>query len=57
MDSANANRQLIDRLPTIAHQPENLETLLDAVSFRERLLSEIKKSNITYLFGCPLLTR
>lgn len=44
MDSANANRQLIDRLPTIAHQPENLETLLDAVSFRERLLSEIKKA-------------
>ncbi|RXJ72385.1 phosphatidylserine synthase [Veronia nyctiphanis] len=44
MDSATANRQLIDQLPRIAHQPEQLETLFDAVSFRQRLLSEISQA-------------
>ncbi|MDD1784424.1 CDP-diacylglycerol--serine O-phosphatidyltransferase [Enterovibrio sp. ZSDZ35] len=41
MDSATANKQLIDQLPKIAQRPEQLETLFDAVSFRERLLHEI----------------
>lgn len=41
MDSAIAHRQRIDQLPCIAHNPEDLETLLDAGSFRERLLHEI----------------
>ncbi|MGR2768668.1 CDP-diacylglycerol--serine O-phosphatidyltransferase [Photobacterium ganghwense] len=41
MDSAIANKQRIDQLPCIAHKPENLETLLDAGSFRERLYAEI----------------
>ncbi len=41
MDSATANKQLIDQLPKIAHRPEQLETLLEAASFRERLLHEI----------------
>ena len=41
MDSAIANRQRIEQLPCIAHKPEDLETLLDAGSFRERLHQEI----------------
>ena len=41
MDSAIANRQRIEQLPCIAHNPEDLETLLDAGSFRERLHQEI----------------
>lgn len=49
MDSANANRQLIDQLPRIAHQPDNLETLLDAESFRKRLLSEIAQAKTRIL--------
>lgn len=44
MDSATVNRQLIEQLPRIAHKPEDLETLLDAGSFRERLLSEIAQA-------------
>ena len=44
MDSATVNRQLIEQLPCIAHNPEDLETLLDAGSFRERLLSEIAQA-------------
>ncbi|PCS23935.1 CDP-diacylglycerol--serine O-phosphatidyltransferase [Candidatus Enterovibrio escicola] len=44
MDSTTANRQLIEQLPRIAHRPEQLETLLDAASFRERLLLEIKQA-------------
>ncbi|MBV7264510.1 CDP-diacylglycerol--serine O-phosphatidyltransferase [Photobacterium sp. WH24] len=44
MDSATANRQLIDQLPRIAHQPEDIETLLDAGAFRERLHQEIARA-------------
>ncbi|GAA03080.1 CDP-diacylglycerol--serine O-phosphatidyltransferase [Photobacterium leiognathi] len=44
MDSAIANRQRIEQLPCIAHKPENLETLFDANSFRERLYQEIKSA-------------
>ncbi|WP_419209192.1 CDP-diacylglycerol--serine O-phosphatidyltransferase [Photobacterium leiognathi subsp. mandapamensis] len=44
MDSAIANRQRIEQLPCIAHKPENLETLFDANSFRERLYREIKSA-------------
>ncbi|WP_407331914.1 CDP-diacylglycerol--serine O-phosphatidyltransferase [Enterovibrio sp. 27052020O] len=44
MDSATANKQLIDQLPKIAHRPDQLETLLDAASFRERLLHEIAQA-------------
>ncbi|MEZ8030491.1 CDP-diacylglycerol--serine O-phosphatidyltransferase [Enterovibrio norvegicus] len=44
MDSATANKQLIDQLPRIAHRPDQLETLLDAASFRERLLHEIAQA-------------
>lgn len=44
MDSAIANRQIIEQLPCIAHKPENLETLFDANSFRERLYQEIKSA-------------
>ncbi|EOD77066.1 CDP-diacylglycerol--serine O-phosphatidyltransferase [Grimontia indica] len=41
MVSATANKQLIDQLPKIAHRPDQMETLLDATTFRERLLHEI----------------
>ncbi|MGF1727896.1 CDP-diacylglycerol--serine O-phosphatidyltransferase [Photobacterium nomapromontoriensis] len=41
MDSAIANKQRIEQLPCIAHKPEDLETLFDAGSFRERLHEEI----------------
>lgn len=41
MVSATANKQLIDQLPKIAQRPDQLETLLDAMTFRERLLHEI----------------
>lgn len=44
MNSASANRLLIDKLPKIAHYPDQLETLLDASSFRERLLLEISRA-------------
>ncbi|WP_318445345.1 CDP-diacylglycerol--serine O-phosphatidyltransferase [Photobacterium leiognathi] len=44
MDSAIANRQRIEQLPCIAHKPENLETLFDANSFRERLYQEIQSA-------------
>ncbi|OLQ77581.1 phosphatidylserine synthase [Photobacterium proteolyticum] len=44
MDSAIANRQRIEQLPCIAHKPEDLETLLDAGSFRERLHQEITQA-------------
>ncbi|MDV5172047.1 CDP-diacylglycerol--serine O-phosphatidyltransferase [Photobacterium rosenbergii] len=44
MDSAIANKQRIEQLPCIAHKPEDLETLLDAGSFRERLHQEISKA-------------
>lgn len=44
MDSATANQQLIEQLPKIAHSPAQLETLFDAISFRERLLEEIKNA-------------
>ncbi|MDX1304217.1 CDP-diacylglycerol--serine O-phosphatidyltransferase [Photobacterium sp.] len=44
MDSAIANRQRIEQLPCIAHQPEDLETLLDAGSFRKRLHKEITQA-------------
>ncbi|WP_438464100.1 CDP-diacylglycerol--serine O-phosphatidyltransferase [Marinomonas sp. PE14-40] len=44
MDLALANRQRIEKLPCIAHAPENLETLLDAGSFRERLHLEISQA-------------
>ncbi|HIF9391930.1 TPA: CDP-diacylglycerol--serine O-phosphatidyltransferase [Photobacterium damselae] len=44
MDSAIANTQRIEHLPCIAHKPENLETLFDASSFRERLLQEISQA-------------
>lgn len=44
MDLAMANRQRIEQLPCIAHAPENLETLLDAGSFRERLHLEISQA-------------
>ncbi|MGF1703767.1 CDP-diacylglycerol--serine O-phosphatidyltransferase [Photobacterium makurazakiensis] len=44
MDSAIANKQRIEQLPCIAHKPEDLETLLDAGSFRERLHTEISNA-------------
>jgi len=44
MDLAMANRQRIEELPCIAHAPEDLETLLDAGSFRERLHLEITQA-------------
>ena len=44
MDLAMANRQRIEQLPCIAHAPEDLETLLDAGSFRERLHLEITQA-------------
>lgn len=44
MDSAIANKQRIEQLPCIAHKPEDLETLLDAGSFRERLHQEISNA-------------
>lgn len=44
MNSASANRLLIDKLPKIAHHPDQLETLLDSASFRERLLLEISRA-------------
>lgn len=44
MDLALANRQRIEQLPCIAHAPEDLETLLDAGSFRERLHLEITQA-------------
>ena len=44
MDLAIANKQRLDKLPCIAHAPENLETLLDASSFRERLHLEISQA-------------
>jgi CDP-diacylglycerol---serine O-phosphatidyltransferase len=44
MDSAITNRQRIEQLPCIAHKPEELETLLDAGSFRERLHTEIMQA-------------
>lgn len=44
MDSATANKQLIDQLPKIAHHPDQLEILFDAASFRERLLKEIAEA-------------
>ncbi|PSU31222.1 CDP-diacylglycerol--serine O-phosphatidyltransferase [Photobacterium lutimaris] len=45
MDSAIANKQRIEQLPCIAHKPDDLETLLDAGSFRERLHQEISNAN------------
>lgn len=44
MVSATANKQLIDQLPKIAQRPDQLETLLDAMTFRERLLHEIARA-------------
>lgn len=44
MDLAMANRQRIEQLPCIAQAPEDLETLLDAGSFRERLHLEITQA-------------
>ncbi len=44
MDSATANKQLIDQLPKIAQHPDQLEILFDAASFRERLLKEIAEA-------------
>ncbi|MGR5065966.1 CDP-diacylglycerol--serine O-phosphatidyltransferase [Photobacterium sp. DNB22_13_2] len=44
MDSAIANKQRIEQLPCIAHKPDDLETLLDAGSFRERLHQEISNA-------------
>ena len=44
MDLAIANKQRLDKLPCIAHAPENLDTLLDAGSFRERLHLEISQA-------------
>ncbi|PSW12125.1 CDP-diacylglycerol--serine O-phosphatidyltransferase [Photobacterium sanctipauli] len=55
MDSAIANKQRIEQLPCIAHKPEDLETLLDAGSFRERLHTEISSSkNRIYLVALYL---
>ncbi|WP_096619276.1 CDP-diacylglycerol--serine O-phosphatidyltransferase [Candidatus Enterovibrio altilux] len=44
MDSATVNKQLIDQLPKIAQCPDQLETLLNAASFRKRLLLEIAQA-------------
>ncbi|KLU99601.1 phosphatidylserine synthase [Photobacterium aquae] len=55
MDSAIANKQRIEQLPCIAHNPEDLETLFDAESFRKRLHHEIgNATNRIYLVALYL---
>ncbi|UJF19077.1 CDP-diacylglycerol--serine O-phosphatidyltransferase [Vibrio sp. SS-MA-C1-2] len=44
MNSALLYQQRLELLPCIAHRPEDLETLLDANSFRERLHKEINSA-------------
>lgn len=44
MNSASANKLLIDSLPKIAQHPDQLETLLETAAFRERLLLEISQA-------------
>lgn len=42
MGSVSTKKQLIDKLPKIAHSPKDMEILYEASRFRERLLHEIK---------------
>lgn len=44
MNTASANKLLIDKLPKIAHQPDKLETLFEAAAFKKRLLLEISQA-------------
>ena len=44
MNSASANKLMIDSLPKIAHHPDKFETLFEAARFRERLLLEISQA-------------
>ncbi|WP_087017480.1 CDP-diacylglycerol--serine O-phosphatidyltransferase [Thaumasiovibrio subtropicus] len=44
MDSATLQRQFIEQLPQIAHNPEQLTTLLDAKDFREQLHRAIERA-------------
>lgn len=45
MDSVTANRQRIELLPCIAHEPEAFNVLFDAISFREKLHQAIETAH------------